>query len=184
MVLLAVAVVALPAVALGASPEAGSGGAAILIEDFAFTPADVEVAVGQTVTWTVGADPEQHTVTPADGAAFEDSGQLFTGDTYAVRFDAPGAFDFLCTLHPFMTGTVTVVAAEASPSAGVVPSGSAVASAAVPSTVAVAATATPAVVEPGDAGASGAPVGPLVVIALLLGLAAVGAIAAWRRRGA
>lgn len=183
LILLALVAMALPAASLGATPEPGSG-AVVVVEDFAFTPNDVKVVVGQTVTWMVGADPEQHTVTPADGAAFEDSGQLFTGDTYAVRFDAPGAFDYLCTLHPFMTGTVTVLAAGPSavgvspsaapsaPSAGASPSAG-------PSSDVPA--ASPGIADPVDAGASGPPIAVLAVLAILA-VAVVGSVAVWRGR--
>jgi plastocyanin len=75
-----------------------------------FEPADIEVAVGTTVTW-VNADIVNHTVTsgPAgdpDGMFDEslDSG----GDDATVTFDEAGSFDYYCDLHRSMVGTVTV----------------------------------------------------------------------------
>jgi plastocyanin len=75
-----------------------------------FEPADIEVAVGTTVTW-VNADIVNHTVTsgPAgdpDGMFDEslDSG----GDDATVTFDEAGTFDYYCDLHRSMVGTVTV----------------------------------------------------------------------------
>lgn len=186
LILLALIAMALPAASLGATPEPGSG-AVIVVEDFAFTPNDVEIVVGQTVTWTLGADPEQHTVTPANGAAFEGSGQLFTGDRYTVRFDAPGAFDYLCTLHPFMTGTVTVLAAD--PSAAVVsPSTAPSATSAGESPPAGPSSDVPAASPPGadrvEAGASGPRLAALAALAVLavLAVAAVGSLAVRRGR--
>ncbi|HEV2125689.1 MAG TPA: plastocyanin/azurin family copper-binding protein [Chloroflexota bacterium] len=44
-----------------------------------------------------------------DGKSYTNSGLLQAGDTYALRFDAaPGTYDYLCIVHPFMKGTVTV----------------------------------------------------------------------------
>jgi hypothetical protein len=37
------------------------------------------------------------------------------GDSYSVTFTAAGTYAYLCTPHPFMTGTVTVVAAAVAP---------------------------------------------------------------------
>jgi len=99
-----------PAAAAVEAPES----AAVLVEEYRYQPPAVTVAEGGTVTWTLGADPEQHTVTPRDATAFDDSGQLFAGDTYEVTFDRAGTYEYLCTLHPTMVGTVTVEPSAAS----------------------------------------------------------------------
>ena len=91
---------------------ARAANASVQIVDMAFAPADVTVSVGETVTWT-NADPMVHTVTSTTGAF--DSGDLDEGETYTVTFTAPGTYSYLCTPHPFMTGTVTVVAAAVAP---------------------------------------------------------------------
>ncbi len=100
-------------IARGAEP----GDAVVAVEDFAFTPASVTVAAGGSVTWEARKDPEQHTVTPTNDGAFAGSGSLFAGDDYTVKFDTPGRYAYLCSFHPFMTGTVVVEAAVASASA-------------------------------------------------------------------
>jgi plastocyanin len=162
----------------------------VRIDDFAFDPADVQVAVGQSVTWVFGSDPEQHTVTPVEDGAFEDSGQLFTGDTYVVRFETPGTFPYLCTLHPFMTGTVTVTVTEA-PAASATGSAASPPAAAPSVTVDASATASDVIASPGatpgptpaDDAASGGGLAVLVVAALAaLGLA--GALGFMRGRRA
>ncbi|WP_205624178.1 plastocyanin/azurin family copper-binding protein [Amycolatopsis vancoresmycina] len=33
---------------------------------------------------------------------------LQTGQSYQYTFSTPGTFEYLCTIHPFMTATVTV----------------------------------------------------------------------------
>jgi plastocyanin len=81
------------------------GGAAVSIVDFAFQPAGVEVAVGGTVTWTnTGQAP--HTVTADDGSF--DSGQLAPGASFSQTFNTAGTFTYHCSIHPQMTGTITV----------------------------------------------------------------------------
>ena len=112
--------------------------------------------------------------------SFEDSGQLFPGDTYVVRFDAPGAYAYLCTLHPFMTGTVTV--APPAPSATVAPTPSTPPS---PGTASVgpspAPAASPPAADPVGASADGLPV-LAVVLAAAAAAGVVGGIASWRHR--
>jgi tyrosinase len=95
--------------ALASVPRAG--GALVNIVDYAFEPATITVPVGMTVTWTnIGA--HRHTVTAADGVSF-DSGNLRPGETFQHQFTALGMFDYYCAIHPYMTGTVTVVDAPA-----------------------------------------------------------------------
>jgi len=86
--------------------------ASVQIADMAFAPANLTVTAGDTVTWT-NTDPMVHTVTSTTGAF--DSGDLGEGESYGVTFTAPGTFSYVCTPHPFMTGTVTVVAAAVAP---------------------------------------------------------------------
>ena len=97
-------------------PTTRAADASVEIADMAFTPGDLTVNVGDTVTWT-NADPGMvHTVTSTSGAF--DSGDLDEGESYSVTFTAPGTYAYLCTPHPFMTGTVTVVAAAVAPAPG------------------------------------------------------------------
>ena len=78
---------------------------AVAIKGFAFSPANITVTVGTTVTWT-NSDQDAHTVT-ATGGAFG-SQALNTGAHYTFTFTKPGTYDYLCTIHPFMTATVVV----------------------------------------------------------------------------
>ncbi|GAA1802786.1 hypothetical protein GCM10009835_22060 [Planosporangium flavigriseum] len=79
--------------------------ASVVIKNFAFSPAAVTVAVGTTVTWS-NRDQAAHTVT-ASGGAFK-SPTLDPGDTFRFTFTKAGRYAYLCTIHPFMTGTVVV----------------------------------------------------------------------------
>jgi plastocyanin/predicted lipoprotein with Yx(FWY)xxD motif len=91
-----------------ASPTATSGTgatASVTIAGFAFVPASVTVAVGTTVTWT-NTDPVGHTVT-ANGGSFG-SGTIPTGASFSYKFGTAGTYAFHCSIHPSMTGTITV----------------------------------------------------------------------------
>lgn len=107
------------AVALwGAGQVAGpvlAAGAGVTIANFAYTPASVTIAAGESVLWTMGSDPEQHTVTPDVAGAFTGSGILGSGQTFQVTFETPGTYPYHCQLHPFMKGTVVVTGGSGTP---------------------------------------------------------------------
>lgn len=69
-----------------------------------FSPASVTVAVGATVTWT-NHDNTTHTTTSSTGLW---SGNLAPGATFSRAFPTAGTFDFKCTIHPTMSGTIIV----------------------------------------------------------------------------
>lgn len=79
----------------------------VSIKDFAFSPADITVKKGTTVTWT-NKDSATHTVTENDGQAGPDSGDLATGKTYSFTYGTVGTFKYHCSIHTGMIGTVTV----------------------------------------------------------------------------
>ena len=68
-----------------------------------FIPARIEVAVGQTVTWT-NRDFVPHTVT-APGI---DSGNLAENASWSWTAKQKGEIDYICRLHPVMKGVVVV----------------------------------------------------------------------------
>jgi plastocyanin len=79
----------------------------VSIKNFAFDPATITVKVGTTVTWT-NSDQDPHTVTSDGKSGPLNSKPLNQGDTYQYTFTQAGTFSYLCTIHPFMTATVTV----------------------------------------------------------------------------
>ncbi|MDB4967536.1 MAG: plastocyanin [Myxococcales bacterium] len=84
--------------------------AAITVMDNFYTPANVTIAAGGTVTWTfAGANP--HTVTSGAGTptGMFDSGIKSTG-TFSFTFPTAGSVGYYCMVHGFavMHGTVTV----------------------------------------------------------------------------
>jgi plastocyanin len=69
-----------------------------------FSPQNLTIPVGTTVRAT-NQDAAPHTWT-ARGTW--DSGNLSTGQSYSYRFTVKGVFSYVCSIHPFMTGKVTV----------------------------------------------------------------------------
>jgi plastocyanin len=135
-----------------------------------FQPAQIVVAPGTTVTWTVTQSiGEPHTVTSkktdtsAQGAVFDSSTSdpgltklKDNGATFQFTFKDAGTFDYMCTVHPEMTGQVLVLAPGQSPPAA----------------------------EPGTGEAAAGTVDRKVIAAGILGLALVvlfGAAIVWRR---
>jgi YVTN family beta-propeller protein len=88
-----------------AAQAAGAGGAAVSIANFAFAPTPLTVPVGATVTWR-NDDGAPHALAFADGAAPSDL--LLPGQRFARTYTKAGTFDYTCSVHPYMTGTVTV----------------------------------------------------------------------------
>jgi plastocyanin len=82
----------------------------VTISDFQFSPSGVQVNVGDTVTWT-NDGPTGHSATANDGSF--DTGIMDAGQSGSHTFTQAGTFAYICTPHPNMTGTVTVVAAAA-----------------------------------------------------------------------
>src|SRR5262245_61956582 len=80
------------------------------IHNFAFTPPQLTLAAGTTVTWR-NDDDIPHTVTSSTGA-FK-SKALDTGDTFAFTFAVPGSYQYFCSLHPRMTGIIEVTPGNA-----------------------------------------------------------------------
>ena len=79
----------------------------VTIANFAFSPADVTVKKGTTVTWT-NQDTAAHTITETDGKDGPKSGDLGQGQSYIFTYGTVGTFKYHCLVHPDMTGTVTV----------------------------------------------------------------------------
>jgi plastocyanin len=71
----------------------------------AYAPDDVNVAIGETVTW-VNADSVPHTST-SDATGW-DSGTVGPGGRFSRAFQTAGTFKYHCTIHPGMIGSVVV----------------------------------------------------------------------------
>ena len=103
-------------VAFGAF-AAPAGAADVNIANFEFKPANITIALHDTVTWHWAGPDTNHSVTsdPGQADSFDsDPGKTPTAadhpptDTFAHVFNTPGTFTYFCKVHPFMTGKVTV----------------------------------------------------------------------------
>ena len=91
----------------GSAPPSSvpAGAVEVGIVNFAFSPGTVTIRVGTTVDWT-NHDGVAHTVrfTGADIA----SGVLQANEHFSHTFTTPGTYAYICSIHPFMHGTVVV----------------------------------------------------------------------------
>jgi plastocyanin len=83
--------------------------ATISIHDFSFSPTSITVVVGTTVRWK-NFDGEPHTIRSIDTSFRSDP--LDQNDSFTFRFDKPGTYRYVCSIHPQMVGTIVVKAAN------------------------------------------------------------------------
>jgi plastocyanin len=79
----------------------------VKIDNFSFAPQNLTVAVGTTVTWT-NRDDIPHTVVSTDDPRAFKSKVLDTDEKFSFTFSKPGTYPYFCSVHPKMTGKVTV----------------------------------------------------------------------------
>jgi plastocyanin len=93
----------------GAATDDGSsgGGVTVSLAGFAFSPSELSIPAGTTVTFT---DTANHTVTEGtDGEAVDDPiVDEDGGSDIEVTFDEPGTYNITCKIHPDMNMTITV----------------------------------------------------------------------------
>ena len=75
---------------------------------WAYDPPELAINVGDTVVWT-NTGVAAHTVTANDRSW--DSGFIPSGEAFSWTFTVEGTFTYTCAPHPWMRGSVTVVAA-------------------------------------------------------------------------
>ena len=97
--------VAVQRVAAAEAAHAGSSNH-VTIRNFAFEPAQITVKAGQRVSWQ-NDDGAPHGVVFKDGGTGIDL--LLPGKSFARTFDKPGTYDYVCSVHPYMTARVTVI---------------------------------------------------------------------------
>ncbi len=97
------AIAAAISLSLGGAP-AYADDTNVSIDNFTFSPAELTVKVGTTVTWK-NHDDIPHAVVSA--GKFK-SKTLDTDDSFSFTFTAAGEYKYFCSLHPHMTGTIKV----------------------------------------------------------------------------
>jgi plastocyanin len=76
----------------------------VAIQNNAFSPKELSISVGDTVTWT-NNDSMLHDV---DIDNLPKSPEMHQGETFTQTFDKPGTYNYDCDIHPFMKGNVIV----------------------------------------------------------------------------
>jgi plastocyanin len=95
----------LPALAAAALFAAGCGGSGEtsepvattevqMVKSYRFDPKVIEIKAGDTVTWT-NEDNFTHTV-EVDG---QEDHKVDQGESFSIKFDTPGTYHYVCTLH-------------------------------------------------------------------------------------
>jgi plastocyanin len=90
----------------------GGGGTQVSMKNIQFSPKDLSVKAGETITFT-NDEPVAHDVHKTSGPgpdfASGPTGGMQEGDTFKLTLDEPGKYDYVCDVHaPGMAGTITV----------------------------------------------------------------------------
>ncbi|QUQ62968.1 cupredoxin domain-containing protein [Kutzneria sp. CA-103260] len=91
------------------APISAAAGQAVTMAQYAFAPAALTVHVGDTITWT-NQDQAPHDVTTTSGPVSVHSPTLSTGQSWTYTFTQPGAYSYICSIHPDMKAQITVLA--------------------------------------------------------------------------
>ena len=89
--------------------EEETAGAEVAMQGNTFQPAEISISAGTTVTWT-NEDAVGHTVTSgtrgSPSGMFDES--VNAGGTFSFTFTESGTYEYFCSIHPGMDGTVIV----------------------------------------------------------------------------
>jgi plastocyanin len=89
-----------------ASGECAGGAVVIRMVDIKFDPEDATARAGQEICWT-NEDEIEHNAVAESGADFKS--ELYgKGETFTATVEEPGRVEYVCTVHPGMTGTIDV----------------------------------------------------------------------------
>ncbi len=85
----------------------------VRLVNFGYQPTTITVYGGEVVEWVHSTTSAEHSTTSTQG--FWDSGRLGPGQTFSFQFDTPGIYNYYCTVHPLMTGSISVLNATVTP---------------------------------------------------------------------
>jgi plastocyanin len=90
----------------------GGGGVQVGMQNIQFDPKDITVKPGETITFTndesIPHDVHKQSGPGGDFSSGPDGG-MQQGDTFELKLDKPGKYDYVCHVHsPGMAGTITV----------------------------------------------------------------------------
>ena len=83
------------------------GDASIQIVNFQFAPQNPTVKPGAKVTWTNG-DTAVHSIKDTSPLATPVSPDMAKDATFSITYGQPGSYPYICGIHQYMTGSVTV----------------------------------------------------------------------------
>jgi plastocyanin len=90
----------------------GGGGTQVSMKNIQFSPKDLTVKAGETITFTndeAVAHDVHKTSGPGKDFASGPTGGMQEGDTFELTLDKPGKYEYVCDVHaPGMAGTITV----------------------------------------------------------------------------
>lgn len=81
--------------------------AAVRVQDNNFDPEAIQVTAGDTVMWQWQGQNDHNVVADGFASPVQNSG------SFEQRFENPGTYQYRCTLHGGMQGTVVVTEADA-----------------------------------------------------------------------
>jgi plastocyanin len=90
----------------------GGGGAKVSLQNIQFNPKSITVKPGETITFTndesIPHDVHKQSGPGGDFSSGADGG-MQQGDTFELKLDKPGTYQYVCHVHaPGMAGTITV----------------------------------------------------------------------------
>ena len=106
LVLVAALVTLLGLTACGGDSGSDEPAATVRVENMSYSPASVTIAKGETVEWIFDDNGLPHDVVESANETFKS--ELLTEGSYSYTFEEAGTFDYHCTPHPMMLGTVVV----------------------------------------------------------------------------
>lgn len=83
----------------------GGRAEAVEMEDSTFSPGNLQVPAGATVTWT-NRDSVPHDAAAVDGSW--KTKMLSRSESGSLTFDRPGEYEYYCTVHPSMKARLSV----------------------------------------------------------------------------
>lgn len=108
------ALVLLATLLLGLPAAADASNRRVSISDYQWSDSDLNLDLGEHVTWYWTGPDTMHSVTgqpPNAGQWDSDPGSLpqhNIGDNYQLTFEQPGIYHFQCKIHSLVAGTVVV----------------------------------------------------------------------------
>jgi len=90
------------------SSQSVASSGAINIKNMMFTPSQISIQKGGTVTWTNNDNIVHTVVDDLRNIGGPSSGDIQPGGTYSFTFNKTGSFQYHCSIHPSMRGTIVV----------------------------------------------------------------------------